>query len=70
MSSLKKGARELGFRPSGACSFATSHPRLAPWAAFLRRFAAGSQFLGVPRKIEIADRNVVLENLVNRRKLR
>src|ERR1019366_3909445 len=28
------------FRPVGACSGSTFHPRLAPWAAFLRRFAA------------------------------
>ena len=28
------------FRPAGACTFLTSHPRLAPWAVFLRRFAA------------------------------
>ena len=28
------------FRPFGACIAATLHPRLAPWAAFLRRSAA------------------------------
>src|ERR1035437_5513518 len=28
------------FRPFGACSIPTCHPRLTPWAAFLRRFAA------------------------------
>src|SRR5713226_500994 len=28
------------FRSSGARSFSTFHPRLAPWAAFLRRSAA------------------------------
>ena len=28
-------------RPSGALSFLHHYPRLAPWAAFLRRFAAG-----------------------------
>jgi hypothetical protein len=28
------------FRPAGAQQFPTSDPRLAPWAAFLRRFAA------------------------------
>jgi uncharacterized phage-associated protein len=29
------------FRPSGAWSFVSArHPRLAPWAAFFRRFAA------------------------------
>ncbi len=30
------------FRPSGASSSSTAYPRLAPWAAFLRRFAADS----------------------------
>jgi DDE superfamily endonuclease len=29
------------FRPFGALSFSTADPRLAPWAAFLRCFAAG-----------------------------
>src|SRR5271157_799322 len=28
------------FCPSGAGSFSAQHPRLAPWAAFFRRFAA------------------------------
>jgi hypothetical protein len=28
-------------RPFGACRFLHDHPRLTPWAAFLRRFAAG-----------------------------
>ena len=28
------------FRPSGAGSFSRPLPRLAPWAAFFRRFAA------------------------------
>jgi len=28
-------------RPFGALSFLHHYPRLAPWAAFLRRFAAG-----------------------------
>ena len=30
----------LIFRPAGAYSFSAVHPRLAPWAAFCRRFAA------------------------------
>jgi len=31
------------FRSSGACSTVSlAYPRLAPWAAFFRRFAAGS----------------------------
>jgi hypothetical protein len=28
------------FRPAGACLFSPLSPRLAPWAAFYRRFAA------------------------------
>ena len=36
-SSVRAG--ELLFRPAGACLFPLS-PRLTPWAAFLRRFAA------------------------------
>src|SRR5437773_7100088 len=28
------------FRPSGACVVSALYPRLAPWAAFFRRFAA------------------------------
>ena len=40
----KSGPLETGsqlfFRPAGACSYSTSHPGLAPGAAFLRRFAA------------------------------
>jgi len=31
---------QLIFRPAGARSFPAVHPRLAPWAAFCRRFAA------------------------------
>src|SRR6266700_8000036 len=31
---------QLLFRTFGACSSTTFYPRLAPWAAFLRRFAA------------------------------
>jgi len=34
---------ELLFRPDGACSSATFHPRFAPWAAFFRRFAAATR---------------------------
>src|ERR1017187_10858296 len=35
-----KSVSQLLFRPFGAWSIPTGHPRLAPWAAFLRRFAA------------------------------
>ena len=31
---------QLLFRTFGACSYTTFYPPLAPWAAFLRRFAA------------------------------
>jgi hypothetical protein len=40
------GAKEIGtsksisFAPLGLCGFDERYPRLAPWAAFLRRFAA------------------------------
>src|SRR5205809_1014109 len=34
-------ASVLFLRPSGADPFTSSHPRLTPWAAFSRRFAAG-----------------------------
>jgi hypothetical protein len=39
------------FRPSGACSFTLwpHRPRLAPWAAFFRRFAAGFIMRSVQR---------------------
>ena len=36
----KSVPEEVLFRPAGACSLLTLHPRLTPWAAFLRRFAA------------------------------
>jgi hypothetical protein len=36
---------QLFFRPSGARSFPACFPRLAPWAVFFRRFAAGSRAL-------------------------
>ncbi len=39
---LSECAWEPFFRPPGACLFPTSYPRLAPWAAFWRRFAAKS----------------------------
>ena len=32
--------RQASFAPAGASPFAVTHPRLTPWAAFLRRFAA------------------------------
>jgi len=32
--------KELLFRPAGACFVSGFYPRLTPWAAFLRRFAA------------------------------
>jgi hypothetical protein len=34
---------ELFFRPAGADFFSLFHPRLAAWAAFFRRFAAGTR---------------------------
>jgi len=34
-------------RPFGAGRFLHAHPRLAPWAAFLRRFAAGFSSCGL-----------------------
>jgi 4-amino-4-deoxy-L-arabinose transferase-like glycosyltransferase len=44
--SLKLRDREAGsrpvFRPVGAGRFSNSYPRLRPWAAFLRRFAAAA----------------------------
>jgi S1-C subfamily serine protease len=56
------------FRPFGACSFPLRFLRLAPWAAFLRRFAAGVLRLRVlnPKLIDLhlctmdleGDRNV------------
>jgi hypothetical protein len=30
--------RQASFAPAGASPFAVTHPRLAPWAAFLRRY--------------------------------
>jgi hypothetical protein len=33
---------EIFFRPFGACCISRFFPRLAPWAAFFRRFAAGA----------------------------
>jgi hypothetical protein len=36
------------FRPAGARSIHTSYPRLTPWAAFLRRFAA----VGIARRVQ------------------
>ncbi len=36
----RTGVKEVFFRPVGALSFPHSYPRLTPWAAFLRRFAA------------------------------
>jgi 4-amino-4-deoxy-L-arabinose transferase-like glycosyltransferase len=36
----RETASQSVFRPAGAERFPISHPRLAPWAAFLRRFAA------------------------------
>jgi len=44
---------QVVFRPAGARRFPTSYPRFAPWAVFLRRFAAGRgqrwHFLGRSR---------------------
>src|ERR1700674_3532029 len=36
----KESVSQLFFRPAGARRFYASYPRLAPWAVFLRRFAA------------------------------
>jgi hypothetical protein len=45
---LAQSAREKwGTRPFHGCCFNGFYPRLAPWAAFLRRFAAGGG-LGFP----------------------
>ena len=38
----RKSSSQLFFRAAGACRFPTFFPRLVPWAAFLRRFAASS----------------------------
>ena len=38
--------RKSFFRPAGATSFFCFHPWLAPWAAFLRRFAANKFVVG------------------------
>ncbi len=37
---LERPSHNPFFRPFGACSRATIYPRLAPWALFLRLFAA------------------------------
>src|SRR5882724_1109320 len=43
MTNGTSGSRLFFFRPDGAPAFFhTTYPRLAPWAEFLRRFAAGS----------------------------
>jgi hypothetical protein len=36
----EESASQRIFRPAGAWLFSTFYPRLAPWAAFCRRFAA------------------------------
>jgi len=36
------------FRTTGLDIVVSSHPRLAPWAAFFRRFAAGQPRTAVP----------------------
>ncbi len=42
------------FRPSGAYGYLSwGHPRLAPWAAFFRRFAAGVCREGAPSRFEV-----------------
>jgi len=40
-SSLTEWMSPPFFRPFGASSLRACHPRLSPWAAFFRRFAAG-----------------------------
>src|SRR5579862_866347 len=39
--------RQASFAPAGASPFGVIHPRLAPWAAFLRRFAASAGWPGL-----------------------
>jgi len=39
---LKPFDRDYSFAPSELAYLPTFHPRLTPWAAFYRRFAAGS----------------------------
>src|SRR5579863_3726095 len=43
----------------GSAPFPFFHPRLAPWAAFFRRFAAGQPRAAVPTKISFASPVVV-----------
>ena len=38
------------FAPSGACACPPLSPRLAPWAALLRRFAAEAAYAMPPRE--------------------
>ena len=38
---LKDPSRGVSFAPSELCFPGLSYPRLAPWAAFFRRFVAG-----------------------------
>ena len=53
---------QLFFRPFGACVHSTFYPGLAPWAAFLRRFAA-PRATGVPL---FFDMRVVTQSLQGR----
>ena len=39
---ILKPGRELVSRPFGATTFSVRHPRLAPWAIFLRAYAVRS----------------------------
>jgi hypothetical protein len=43
---LRRQRRGSSFAPLGLVRFFTHSPRLAPWAAFLRRFAAGREWRG------------------------
>ena len=46
------------FRPSGACFFPTPYPRLAPRAAFFRRFAAKISGWTPPQLLKASSRAV------------
>src|SRR5450755_4724082 len=54
MSRKSESVTKLFFRPFGARFFPTFDPRLAPWAAFFRRFAA-AMGLFVPRLLRPSD---------------
>ena len=41
-SGLKRFLKSVSFAPAGLVLLKSFNPRLAPWAAFFRRFAAGT----------------------------